>query len=67
MNYVNRLKSLGWRLAVMLLVFVIDFVLKNEGAIIPVQYVIFAGLIGGEISKFLNTYLASLPDQETLK
>jgi hypothetical protein len=48
----NRLSSLGWRVGMMVLAVVIDWLIANETALnVPVQYTVLFGLILGEISK----------------
>jgi hypothetical protein len=54
MNYKSRLKSLAWRIAMMILAVAIDWLLQNIGVFIPTQYTVLAGLILGEISKAIN-------------
>jgi hypothetical protein len=53
-DYVSRIKSLAWRIAMMVLAVGIDYVLKNMGLFIPTEYTVLAGLILGEISKAIN-------------
>jgi hypothetical protein len=54
MNYKSRLKSLAWRIAMMILAVSLDWLLQNIGVFIPTQYTVLAGLILGEISKAIN-------------
>ena len=57
MNYESksRLKSLLWRAGMMALVVVLDVVAQGLTELsLPVGVVIVAGLILGEVSKFLN-------------
>lgn len=60
-NLKKRLLSLVWRAGGMLVVFLLNGILDilSSGTIdIPSAYVVFAGLIIGEITKYINsTYL----------
>lgn len=50
----NRAKSLAWRTGMMVLVVVLSFVADNATELqIPPYIVVFIGLIGGELSKYL--------------
>jgi hypothetical protein len=52
----NRLKSFLWRLGGMVVVALIGFVVDNETALnVPGWLVVVLGLIGGEVTKYLNT------------
>lgn len=53
-DYKSRLKSLAWRIGMMVLAVAIDWALKNVGVIVPTQYTVLAGLVLGEISKAIN-------------
>jgi uncharacterized YccA/Bax inhibitor family protein len=53
-DYRSRIKSLLWRIGMMVLAVIIDWALKNVGVLVPTQYTVLAGLILGEISKELN-------------
>lgn len=59
----NRFKSFAWRLSMMVVVILADYMVKNmSGFQLPAIATVVIGLIGGEISKFLNTEL-STPQQ----
>lgn len=67
MDYKNRLKSLAWRVAMMVLAVAIDWALNNVGILVPTQYTVLAGLILGEVSKAINNeyqYRQELKDLE---
>lgn len=52
----KRAKSFGWRLGMMVGAAVVAFVMDNLGLLnMPEQAVIVAGLILGEVSKWLNS------------
>lgn len=54
-QFLTRLKSLLWRTGAMIVVIFISAVLDNMGALhITGQTAVFVGLIGGEITKYLN-------------
>lgn len=51
----NRLKSLAWRVGMMALAAVVAFAIENLGLFgLPVWAVGVAGLVLGEVSKWLN-------------
>jgi hypothetical protein len=53
---VKRLKSLAWRAGVMAaIVFVNAFVEGAAGLGLPTWSIILIGLVGGEVTKYLNT------------
>ncbi|HEX9503634.1 MAG TPA: hypothetical protein VF974_04920 [Patescibacteria group bacterium] len=54
---VNRVKSFAWRLGVVVAVAAVNFAVKdvtNMG--LSGEWVTVIGLIGGEVTKFLNDY-----------
>lgn len=52
---VNRAKSLAWRTSIMVLAVVLSFVADNAAELqIPPYVVVFIGLLGGELSKYIN-------------
>jgi hypothetical protein len=54
-DYKSRLKSLAWRIGMMVLAVIIDWTINNlSGFHIPSQYTVLIGLILGEVSKELN-------------
>ena len=54
--YVNRLKSLGWRVGMMALALTVSFFLENIDLLqLPPEGKILFGLVLGEVSKYLNT------------
>jgi hypothetical protein len=53
-DYKSRLKSLAWRVSMMILAVGLDWGLQNVGILVPTQYTVLAGLILGEISKAIN-------------
>ena len=54
----KRLKSLGWRVGMMLLALGVNFVLENLGLLgLSNELVVVLGLVLGEISKQLNNRL----------
>lgn len=55
----NRFKSFAWRLSMMIVVVLADFVSQNLlGFGLPAYATITLGLVAGEVSKFLNTEIA---------
>ena len=51
----NRFKSFAWRAGMMILSFTVDQILENLTSFnIPKEYVVIAGLILGEISKYIS-------------
>lgn len=56
----KRFKSLLWRLGAMIGVALVAFVLNNINLVsLPDWIIVVVGLVGGEITKYLNTYLLS--------
>ena len=54
-QFLKRLKSFLWRGAVIALVAFINYILSNIGVLdLPIWAVGFIGLIGGELTKWLN-------------
>lgn len=52
----NRLKSLAWRVGMMVVAAVLQFILDNATDLnISPLVTVFVGLILGEVTKFLNT------------
>jgi len=52
----SRIKSLVWRTGMMVAVVVLSFVVDNATELqVPSYITVFAGLIAGEISKYLNS------------
>lgn len=52
----NRLKSFAWRLSMMIIVALVNYVTANyTGFGLSPELTVVVGLIAGEISKFLNT------------
>lgn len=52
----NRLLSLAWRVGGMVVVTVASFVIANAADLnIPAWGTVFAGLVVGEVTKYLNT------------
>lgn len=53
---VKRIKSLLWRAAVMAAVVFVNAVVEGAGSVgLPPIAVILIGLVGGEVTKFLNS------------
>lgn len=53
----NRLKSFSWRLAGMIVVTVLSFVIDNAVDLqIPNWGVVVAGLVVGEVTKYMKNY-----------
>lgn len=67
MNYKSRLKSLAWRIAMMILAVSLDWLLQNIGVFIPTQYTVLAGLILGEISKEIRNQIVYKQEIERLE
>lgn len=61
----KRFKSLAWRMVMMGLVMVLNFMAANIGLFnLPVEFQVVAGLIAGEISKAVMNYLkAKYPEE----
>lgn len=58
----NRLKSLAWRIGMMIGAIVVDFALQNLGLFqLNDTLTVVLGLVLGEVSKMLNTKKAELP------
>lgn len=58
-TFINRFKSFAWRLSMMVIVVLADYVTQNLfGFGLPAYATITLGLIAGEVSKFLNTELS---------
>ena len=57
--FLNRFKSFAWRLSMMVIVVLADYVAQNLlGFGLPAYATITVGLVAGEISKFFNTELS---------
>ena len=55
----KRLKSFGWRTAVMVLIALISWLMENIGLFgLPIWAVGLIGLVAGEITKWLNNNTA---------
>jgi len=55
----NRIKSFVWRLSVMIIVALVNYVTANyTGFGLSPEVTVLIGLVAGEISKFLNTELS---------
>ena len=65
-DYKSRLKSLAWRIGMMVLAVAIDWALKNVGVLVPTQYTVLAGLILGEISKEIRNQIIYKQEIERL-
>jgi hypothetical protein len=53
----TRLKSFSWRLAGMIVVTVLSFVIDNAADLqIPTWGVVVAGLVVGELTKYMKNY-----------
>ena len=66
-EYKSRLKSLAWRVSMMVLAVSIDWALKNVGVLVPTQYTVLVGLILGEVSKAINNEYQLRKDLEKLE
>lgn len=54
-QFKHRLKSFAWRLGGMVVVAVLSFVVDNAADLqVPTWGVVIAGLVVGEVTKFLN-------------
>lgn len=63
--FLNRLKSFAWRLSMMIIVVLADYVVQNLlGFGLPPYATIALGLAAGEVSKFFNTELSNLSTQK---
>ena len=59
--FASRVKSLLWRAGMMAAVFLVDFTSENIGLFnLSPQVLVVAGLVLGEVSKFLNSNLPEL-------
>lgn len=58
---INRTKSFFWRLAMMVVVVLADYVLQNlTGFQLPAAITITIGLVAGEISKYFNQVITEM-------
>lgn len=58
-QFIKRLKSFGWRIAMMFAAFIVTFAINNLASFnLSGEVAVVAGLILGEVSKFLNTKIA---------
>lgn len=58
----KRFKSFAWRLSMMLVVVLADYASQNlTGFGLPAYATIALGLAAGEVSKFLNSELSTVP------
>lgn len=58
-QFIKRLKSFGWRILMMFGAFVVTFIINNLASFnLSGEVAVVAGLILGEISKFLNTKIS---------
>lgn len=56
---IKRLKSLAWRIGVMSLIAVLDWIMANTGLFnLPDLAVVLIGLVCGELTKWLNNNTA---------
>lgn len=56
-DMVKRLKSFAWRLGVVMLVAGVNYVVEQVASVgLSQEWVVFVGLIGGEITKYLNNH-----------
>ena len=54
---VKRLKSFAWRLGVVMLVAGVNYVVEQVASVgLSQEWVVFFGLIGGEVTKYLNSH-----------
>jgi hypothetical protein len=52
----RRLKSFTWRLGVVLAITAVNFIVQDVTSWgLSSEWVVFVGLIGGEVTKYLNT------------
>lgn len=57
-QFIKRLQSLGWRVTMMALAFILEITASNLGVLeLSPELTIFLGLLLGEASKALNNYL----------
>ena len=67
-TFIKRIKSFAWRLSMMVVVVLADYVAQNLfGFGLPAYAKIIIGLIAGEVSKFFNTELSKLKPIEVKK
>jgi hypothetical protein len=66
-DYKSRLKSLAWRVSMMILAVGLDWGLQNVGILVPTQYTVLAGLILGEISKEIRNQIVYKQEIERLE
>lgn len=60
-TFTNRLKSFAWRLGMMVLAFTANYISTNlAGLELSPTVTVIAGLILGEISKFLNVEISKI-------
>jgi hypothetical protein len=53
---IKRIKSLLWRAGVVATIAMINFIVENVAGLgVPGYAVVLVGLVGGEITKYLNT------------
>jgi len=65
--FLNRFKSFAWRLSMMVIVVLADYVVQNiTGFGLPAYATISLGLVAGEVSKFLNTELSPVEKKKTI-
>lgn len=58
-QFIKRLKSFGWRIAMMFAAFIVTFVINNLASFnLSGEVAVVAGLLLGEVSKFLNTKIS---------
>jgi hypothetical protein len=58
-QFVSRFKSLLWRLGMMIVAFLVTFTVSNLNQLnLPGEVAVVAGLLLGEVSKFINNKLA---------
>lgn len=56
---INRIKSFAWRLSIMVIVALVNYVTANyTGFGLSPELTVLVGLLAGEVSKFLNTELS---------
>jgi len=54
--FTKRLKSLAWRLSMVFVIALLDFVITNLGLFsLPNEITVVLGLMLGEVSKYLNS------------
>jgi len=60
-TFKNRLKSFAWRLGMMVLAFIANYISTNlSGLELSPTTTVIIGLVLGEVSKFLNTEISKL-------